>query len=434
MSNRSLLGWGFLAFLLWPLAVSQAADQPQPRVPVARYLGESGGMLRKTAPNWPWQPVRTGSELYSGDLLVGGFEASLASLNGDVGLAVRGDMSDHSPFPVMETALVLHQAKDVDLDFTLERGRITVTNQKKTGSAKVRIHIRDRAAEFTLQEPGASFALEIYGRWPTGVPFKMDAKPEYGPPLALVMLVLQGEVAVKGPKREGTLKAPPGPAMFMTDSLDDPSPEPLFIDKLPAWAAGGPPSEKFKKMQEILGKFRKAVMTQPVDEVLREFVKSDDPFQRKAGIVFMGALDDLEGLGEALMNAKHLDVWDAAVLALRHWIGRKPGQDQLLYKGLMEKRGFKPVQAEAILSLLHSFSEEDLNTPETYETLINYLENEKLGVRGLAYWHLIRLVPDGQKFGYDPLAPKEKRDAAVKEWRRLIPAGKLPPKPKLDDK
>jgi len=47
-----------------------------------------------------------------------------------------------------------------------------------------------------------------------------------------------------------------------------------------------------------------------------------------------------------------------------------------------------------------------------------------LAIRGLAYWHLSRLAPAGLKFGYAPLAPKEQRDAAIKEWRKL----ELPPK------
>ena len=433
MRHRRILAGCAVVFLVLVNSLP-AADPPPARGPVARYTGESGGLLRRGSPNWPWQPVRQGKDLYSGDLLVGGMEAKLETLDGDVSLAVRGDLAELSPYPVMETAFILHETKDFDLDFTLERGRIIVTNQKKTGPAKVRITVRGKAGEFTLKEPGASFALEIYGRWPAGVPFKLDAKPEDGPPLALVLLILKGEVAVKTPLREVTLKEPPGIGMFITDNLDNSiRSEPLFISKLPAWAVGGPPTERMKKVQEALAKLYKQVLAKPVDEVLKEFVASEDPIERRMAVLLMGALDDLEDLGEALMNAKHRDVWDAAVLALRHWIGRAPGQDKILYEGLIARRGFKPVQAEGILTLLHSFGEDELNTPETYEMLISYMENDKLGVRGLAYWHLSRLVPEGQKFNYDPLAPKEQREEAIKKWRALIPVGKLPPKPKLQD-
>jgi hypothetical protein len=81
------------------------------------------------------------------------------------------------------------------------------------------------------------------------------------------------------------------------------------------------------------------------------------------------------------------------------------------------------------VQLLHSYGDKELARPETYETLIDYLAHEKLAVRNLAYWHLYRLVPDGRKIGYDAMAAKEARDRAIEQWRKLVPPGKLPPKP-----
>ena len=127
--------------------------------------------------------------------------------------------------------------------------------------------------------------------------------------------------------------------------------------------------------------------------------------------------------------AEYQDVWDAGGIALRNWIGRAPGQDQRLYKLLTEKKTVPPREAEAILQLLHDFGDDDVNQPETYDALIDYLGSERLSLRELAYWHLRRLVPAGRKIDYDPLAPKEKREAGIKAWRQLVPAGELPPKP-----
>jgi hypothetical protein len=50
-----------------------------------------------------------------------------------------------------------------------------------------------------------------------------------------------------------------------------------------------------------------------------------------------------------------------------------------------------------------------------------------LAIRGLAHWHLYRLVPPGRKIGFDPLAVAAKRAPDVAAWRQLIPTGKLPP-------
>lgn len=432
MNHRTTLTCAILG-LLFGIAPAVRSADAEPRVVVARNAGEAATMLRQSSPDWPWQPVRAGSDLYSTDLLLSGLNATVDSLDKAVRLAVRGSLVDRGPFPVLETAFVLHQPKDVDMDVTLDRGRITLTNEKKEGPAKVRVRVRDKAAEFILKEPGSSFAVEIYGRWPTGVPFKKDAKPEEGPALSLVILALKGEITIKGPRKEGTLHAPPGLAMIITDNINDPAPDPLFLDKLPSWAAEKPVLDELKKLTELGGKFRNALMSRPLDEVTDDMLKSNDPLVRRMAVLLMGATDNLPHLGEALMNAKSPDVWDSAVLALRHWIGRGPGQDMKLYQGLIEKRGFKPVQAEAILSLLHSFTEEELNTPETFEMLLNYMDTDKVGLRGLAYWHLLRLVPQGKKFEYEPTAAKDKRDEALAKWRKFIPTGQLPPKPTIED-
>jgi hypothetical protein len=81
------------------------------------------------------------------------------------------------------------------------------------------------------------------------------------------------------------------------------------------------------------------------------------------------------------------------------------------------------------MQLLHSFSDEDLTNPALYQTLIDYLSHDELAIRGLANWHLHRLVPAGREFGYDPLAAKVERDKAIAKWKTLIPAGKMPPRP-----
>ena len=92
----------------------------------------------------------------------------------------------------------------------------------------------------------------------------------------------------------------------------------------------------------------------------------------------------------------------------------------------IDKAKMPAKQAETVLDLLHGFSEDDLTHPITYQALLVLLGSDRLAIRGLAYWHLSRLAPDGRELGYDPLAPKEKRQAAIKKWQKLIPPGKVP--------
>jgi hypothetical protein len=410
------------------LAASVVSEAQAGSNGVARSQSETGSLLRREAPGKPWQLVAKGETLPAGQLILGSSGASLDSTNGAVRLSFLGDMDATSPYPIIETAVQLGTEKDVDLDFTLDRGRVDVVNQKKSGAARVRARIRGACGDLILKEPGTRVALEVYGRWPRGTRFHPDAKPEEGPPLAFIILCVKGEVELDCPVRQLTLKAPPGPAMLEGDGLNSLDPSPVRLDKLPDWAIASGTSERAKKVKETLTRFRKMAQEKSVGEAAEELVKSDNPVDHNTGVFILAATDDLDRLRDAVFNAKHADVWENGVIALRHWIGRGPGQDQKLYHRMVEGGKFSPAQATIVLNLLHSFGEDDLARPETYEALIDYLESDKLPIRGLAAWHLVRLVPKGKEIGYNPLASKEDREKAVRAWRKLIPQGQMPPR------
>jgi uncharacterized protein (TIGR03000 family) len=398
---------------------------------VARNSSEAGALLRRSAEGKPWQPIGKNEGIPAEDLVVGiDVGAALVSKNGGVRMDFRGDFNGISPLPVLETAAILHEASDVDLDVTLDRGRIDLINMKDKGSATVRVHVRDRSADLILTAPGAHVAIEIYGRWPRGVPFTRELKPGEGPALGVAILAIKGVVELRGKLRAVELRAPPGHALIEGDSLKDLEPLPRFVEKLPDWADDSVETDRGRKLKVLLGRFRKLVAEKGTGLALDEFVKSKDDAERRVAVIVMGALDDLPRLGQALLAGQSAVVWDAAVIGLRHWIGRCPGQDQKLYQFLIDLRGYKPAEADKVLQLLHSFSDEDVARPELYEMLINNLNDDKLGVRGLAHWHLVRLAPAGSKIAYDPLAPKEDRNRAIAAWRKLIPSGKLPPEVK----
>ena len=406
-----------------------AADAPK-RVAVAKCVTETASILRREKPEAKWQLVKQNEELFSGDqLLLIGSEAGLTSKNGAVRVAGLGEMTGVSPFPVLDTSIVLNEPTgDLDLDFVLQRGRVDITNLKEKGAAKVRIHTRDRQADFVLTEPGARMAVEVYGRWAKGVPFKKDAKPADGPSLAVVVLAIKGEIEMECPgKICHRLHAPPGPALVIGESLGDLDRTLHRLEKLPDWAEGNA-SEEVKQRKAMAAKFRQLATTKGEAFTIAEFLHSKEPHERQAAIFMLAATDNLEMLSAVLTRAEHPDVWDSAVTALRHWIGREPGQDQKFYDRLVNTIKLTPGEATLVLNLLHSFSDEEVARPELYETLIDYLEHDRVGIRGLANWHLVRLAPAGKKIGFSPNGSKEERAKAVEAWRKLIPAGKMPPK------
>jgi len=93
------------------------------------------------------------------------------------------------------------------------------------------------------------------------------------------------------------------------------------------------------------------------------------------------------------------------------------------------QKKYKSSLAEIIMELMHPLSDKQMREPETYETLIAHLNDDKIAVRELAYTHLSALVPQGRDIPYDPAGTTEQREYSYQQWKKLIPTGKLPPSP-----
>lgn len=443
MRNSLLLKSAALALAAAALATGPAAarDDAAKSAPAGTSRSPKGMFLSRDEPGEKWTPgtawsvVGDKAPLPAGHLLVGLPGAEFDSANGAIRVNMLTDFD--SPQPVMEAAVLLHPAGDKDLDFTLDRGEIELVSAKKSGAAKARVHVRGTEFELTLYTAGTKVTLLLGSGWSKGVPFKKEPGPKDVPTAVLIVVVQKGEVDIHHDGKLFALEAPPGPAMIQWDNRNGMDATPTRLEKIPEWLL--PPTdpvekEKERRLGEAVGAFCKAVAEKPLDAVLEEFVNSDDTAHRRFAVVVLGATDKLAGLAVVLNAAKHQDIWDATVKVLRHWIGRGPGQDQVLYKRLIELRHYKPAEAGTVLHFLHTPADEEMTRPETYEMLIDYLTSDRLAVRGLAFWHLYRLAPAGRNIPYDPLAPKEDRAKARAEWKKLIPDGKLPPQPEKEKK
>jgi len=131
-----------------------------------------------------------------------------------------------------------------------------------------------------------------------------------------------------------------------------------------------------------------------------------------------------------LNDKDHADARDMAILVLRHWLGRAPGQSIRLHTHLMKNEGFTATQAKNFIYLLKGLEKEKSRQPETYDLLIQALNHTKMPTRELARWHLVRMAPVGKEIVYDAGAAEPARLQAIAAWRRLVPEGELPPAPK----
>lgn len=409
--------------------------QAQPAV-VAKATSAAGTFAAKPADGSAFRVLGANAELHAGELLVALPGASLAAKDGSVALTSFADYEGRSPLPILETAVTLNPAeKGADFAFTLDRGRVDITNTKASGAAVVAVRFWDEAWTLKLEAPGARVALDLCGRWPAGSRFKVADPSAKAPPAApvasLVLLVLKGAAQVTSGDTTLGLSAPPGPAVLEWDSVVGGTGQPQKLAALPEWAnPDANPSERGKKIAAAVERFRASRADDP-EAAVKQFLASADPAEQRVALVTLAATDDLATLGPTLAAAKTLEEWDTGVTVLRHWLGRCPGQDQKLYRFLTAERGYTEAQAKIAMQLLFGFRAAELRRPETYEVLIDYLGHEKPGIRNLAAWHLVRLVPQGKAIPYKPDGTAAEAAKAQAAWKKLIPAGQLPPGAKM---
>jgi hypothetical protein len=402
----------------------------------ATVVAASGVLLERGAKGKTWRPLRPKDAVPAGATVVALPEAELRSANKAVGLKMLADVGRRLKLPVFEAAVVVHDNPKVDFDFTLDRGVVVLTNQRTKGKATVRVRFRDQAWEVVLKEPGTKVGLEMYGRYPPGLPepVEKDAKVvrfKNMPTNDLLLFVLHGKAYVDAGERGLPLQAPPGKALVHWDSVIGFC-DVKHFDKMPEGVQKTPTDEEKKKLQSINADARQ-LLKGTLKEALDRLMRAKDERGPRVATVIAGAVDDLPRLTAALAD-KRRDVRDQAVLVLRNWLGRRPGQADKLFAQLT-RDGYSRNQAGTVLFLLFGPDDQQLAQPAAYDVLIAMLGSDKPAIRQLAHWHLIRLVPAGKEIAYDAAAPAEARQKAQASWRRLIPPGQLPPAPpKTDDK
>lgn len=403
-------------------------------------------LLQRTDDKGTWRRLRPEiSPISSGDLLLAppGFRSEVR-LDNKVQILLWGNVEEQLRIgPLQESALTLHAvpsdlAGALDVDFTLDRGRVVVGNPRRE-PARVRTRFHEETWDLTLQ-PDAEIGLELIGRdggFETGD----------GPLASLLLIVLRGNVQLRLGYHHYTLQAPPGPALFTWNNRGPGAQGPHVLETmLPAWGKNLPASwqwerltpaeqkaqlQAFENMQLSLNEFSSRLTDKAAINVklVEDLTTSSRPAARVLAVRCLGATDALHELLDALADEKHPEVSEEAVTALRHWLGRRDGQDKLLRTALAEKR-YTTSQSEILLQLLHTFTGDHLAKRQTYEVLIEYLRDDKPAVRRLAFWHLYRLVPEARKTPqlYDPGQGVQQRQDAYDQWKRLLADGKLPPR------
>jgi hypothetical protein len=371
-------------------------------------------------------PIMTSDELVS----LPGFRSKL-ELDSGVQLILWGNLVEQmDKAPLRESAVTLHavergkaEAAVPDVDFTLSRGRVWISNHKKGNKAAVvRVRFHKEIWDLTLQ-PGAECFVELWGGQ-----YGWSAELKEEEPRALLYLVVsQGLVKLHDNYHQERM---PAPAVFNWNNARGAAEKHESLPKLPPeWTQSLQMRPEARPMERAMNDLqgRLSSSDKPVSIILAENLNKADDAGRQLIVLCHGALDDIEDVLEAL-DAERPWVRDSAVEALRHWLARSAGQRDKLKTILLSR--YKESEVDVLLHLLRVPTDKEREEAATFAYLIDELDNDKLAIRHLAHWHLLRLAyRDALKLRYDPNGPTEQRKDAQAKWKELLDKGKLPPEP-----
>lgn len=419
-----------------PPPVVGLQDPPEKSVDAGRYVMPAKAppsvLLQRQREPLPWARLRPENRIYTGNYLVSlpGYRSRL-DLDSGVQLILWGNVPEFSATsPVLESAVLLHPAPaGFDADFTLDRGRVLLLNAKPAGPARVRVRFLREVWDLTLQERASEAVVELWGIYPPGVPFSRES-PGKGL-VTCLGLFTKGPVGLAAGARKYELT---NLSQVVWSNVNRLPLGPETLPQLPPWWTDRIAPEKdstdvadvmlaLKDYSDFLApKDEKAIKKEAVvlDVVRTRVRESSFPAVRKLGVLFLGALDALPELIEALEDRRHPQVRGTAREVLQRWEARSPDHDLEFYRVLQEKQ-FSPEKAETIVRLLHTFSRADLQKPETYEFLLHCLNHENLAIRDLALWHLTWLFPEAAaRILFDAQATEEERKPAYEQWQKVV--------------
>jgi hypothetical protein len=420
-------------------------DQPsKERVAVGTHQaveGQADLLLARGADGWRRLAARAAVTTAEPLVCLPGAAAEVR-LTAGARLLLRGLTPELARHPVMsfllDSAVTLHKPPPgIDVDLTLHRGRVYISQDKPEGRLVVRVRFADQAWDLTLHGPGTEVGLDLNKL----APREADRRDD-DPQTDAVLMVLKGEADLKIDFQVYKMAAPPGPCALAWSNR---GPRPLAPQRvvgdglksvLDIWSKDAADTPAARDAQKALAGLAAGWGDRKPEAVLAEAAGGPAAPRRHAAVLALAALGDLPRLLDVLDDAEPARQADRdlAVFALRRYLSRGPEAGKALYDpkaqtGALIDKKFKPREAATVVDLLYDFSERVAQAPETYQLLLGMMGQEgHPALRELAWWHLARMAQPVKLPDYNAAWPQDKRRAAVADVQKLIDERKLPPK------
>jgi hypothetical protein len=419
---------------------------------VGRYEDLPGVLIRRKAGATGadgWEKVKPGEKIQSTDTLMSlpGF-ANLIRTDSGVSLLMRGNVREFALVAVQqylaESAVVLHKNKEFDLDLTLLRGRIFLTNSKETGAARIRLRFSEREVwDIALASKGDQVGVDYLTVYTPDINHRIGEDPRG----SLFLVLIRGEATIKVNDVDQHIRkaTPPGAYLFAWDSFRQAS-EPREMKQLPASWNKKPPTIKdvtaeklavIKRMSAVLKDLEVLLSAgKKVNIAIKEGQVKEESMARLLSIYCQGAIDDPGPLVDAMGDEELAHVADrqAAIFTLQHWLARGPAQGKLLYDrkadtGVLRDKQYTKNEAQRIGDLLFALPHEDWTRPETFEVLASCVSSPRVAIAELGYSHLLGLARGVKLPPFNAADPVEERKKFARKIEDMVARKQLPPPP-----
>lgn len=427
------------------------APPSKERVVVGKYYipdNSPPSLLVQRKDNDGWVRLKPNAPVSSGDQILSlpGY-ASEVRLDCGIHLLLRGHVREFTPPDrearamdhLQESTLVLHKPQGADVDLTLLRGRLYLSNHVMRDLV-VRLRFENRAWDVTLK-PSAEFLVDLLKSRMAGS----------GEPLAFLKLfLLRGDAGIALEHERYPDLSEPGRSQFYWASLnpssyDRPklgSAELEFANRVLFAKRPIADSQQVREMELALKAIRdRMTVDKEPRTALQETLMNDKYAEHQLALYCLAALDEVKDLLDILSKADlpHGADRDTAIFALRRWLDHGRGQSDKLFdlnsgKGLLRSDlGYSTEEAKHMMLLLRDPTDEDIFSPGFYSAMAADLASDKVALAELAHWWLSRIVlqlfhldlPNLKKF--NAAMPQDRRMAARKEVEQAIANGLLPP-------
>jgi hypothetical protein len=298
----------------------------------------------------------------------------------------------------------------------VEYGRVILMN---VGQPKNRVDLVLESGRLPLvfEASGATLAVELRREHEAGADPELAAAP-----LLVRFFVTSGIVRAELEVGPTLLEAPAGWEFAVGELKALPS-----ESEPPEWTR----AEKLtpldqRAMAALAGEL---VLDRPAGVVLKELVDSQGAGRRsevrslaaRSAVhvgqfeLFVSALNDRE---------QKVGTWPPLLIeTLREALSLSPETAARIHEAFRSQRG--PAEGDELFRLLRGYTPEDLEQGAD-EQLVNYLEHDKLDIRLLAHWNLMRITGLGQPGRLQD--PKADRQQAIRVWRKRLTDGQIVPR------